>query len=162
MIWKSGADVSITNGGGIRASIEPGNITVGNIITVLPFGNYVITKELTGKDIKDALEHGLKDMPNSAGSMAQFGGLTVTADITKPAGQRVVDIKLTNGKKFSETDKYVVASNDFMANGGDGYVMFKGKKDIANFAALDEVTAEYIKSTGKVPANADGRLVIKK
>lgn len=162
MVWKSGADMSLTNGGGIRASIETGEITVGNVITVLPFGNYVITKELTGADIKAVLEHGLKDMPNSAGHTAQFGGITLDLDLTKPAGERVTNIKFKNGKEFDLNANYVVATNDFMAVGGDGYEAFKGKKEVANYPGLDEVLIEYIKEKGITSKTPEGRLNIKK
>lgn len=162
MVWKSEADMALTNGGGIRASINPGEVTVGDVITVLPFGNYVITKELTGADIKAALEHGFKDMPNAAGSLAQVGGITVDVDTTKPAGERVSNIAFKNGKKFDETATYVVATNDFMAVGGDGYGMFKGKKEVANFPGLDEVLIEFIQKNGVTTKKADGRVKVKK
>lgn len=162
MMWKSGADISITNGGGIRASINQGDITVGDVISVLPFGNYVITKELTGKDIKDALEHGFRDLPNVAGSLAQIGGMTVNVDITQPAGNRVSNIKLKNGKKFNLNSKYLVATNDFMAIGGDDYLMFKGRKEVANFPGLDEILIDYIKVKGITAKKADGRVKIKR
>ncbi|MGL5124223.1 MAG: bifunctional metallophosphatase/5'-nucleotidase, partial [Fusobacteriaceae bacterium] len=148
MIWKSNADMSLTEGGGIRASINQGDITVGDIINVLPFGNYVITKELTGKDIKDVLEHGFKDLPNVAGSLAQVGGITVEVDITKPMGERVSNIKFKNGKVFNLSSKYIVATNDFVAVGGDEYIMFKGKKEVANYPGLDEILIDYIKVKG--------------
>lgn len=162
ILWKSGADMSVTNGGGIRASIETGDITVGNVISVLPFGNYVVTKELTGKDIKDVLEHGFKDMPNSAGSLAQVGGISLTVDLNKSYGERVSNIKFKNGKKFDLNKKYVVATNDFMAIGGDKYETFKGKKEIANYAGLDEIVVEYINTKGIIPNKADGRVKVKK
>ncbi|MGL5542158.1 MAG: bifunctional metallophosphatase/5'-nucleotidase [Fusobacteriaceae bacterium] len=162
MVWKSGADMSLTNGGGIRASINAGDITVGDVVTVLPFGNYVVTKELTGADIKAALEHGFKDTPKSAGSQAQVGGITLNLDTTKPAGERVSNIRFKNGKKFTLTGKYVVATNDFMAVGGDSYAMFKGKKEIANYPGLDEVVIEYIREKGITAQKADGRVKTKK
>lgn len=162
MVWKSGSDMALTNGGGIRASIKPGDITVGDVITVLPFGNYVVTKEMTGADIKAALEHGFKDTPNAAGSQAQIGGITVNVDTTKPAGERVSNIRFRNGKKFDMNRKYVVATNDFMAVGGDGYSMFKGKREVANFPGLDEVVIEYIQKKGITTKKADGRVKVKK
>ncbi len=148
MLWKTNADMAITNGGGIRASIDEGQITIGEVITVLPFGNYVITKELTGQEIKDTLEYGYSFAPNEAGSYAQIGGITRTLDLTKPVGQRVSNIKFKNGKKFNLKSKYIVATNDFMAVGGDGYSKFKEKKELANFPGLDEILVEYIKTKG--------------
>lgn len=162
MVWKSGADISLTNGGGIRASINAGDITVGNVITVLPFGNYVVTKELTGADIKAALEHGFKDTPKSAGSQAQIGGVTLDLDTTKPVGERVSNIRFKNGKRFNMNTKYSVATNDFMAVGGDGYATFKGKRELANYPGLDEVVIEYITEKGITTEKVDGRVKIKK
>lgn len=161
ILWKSGADLSITNGGGIRASISQGDITVGDVINVLPFGNYGVSKELTGQDIKDALEHGFKYLPDVAGSLAQIGGITLNLDISQPIGKRVSNIKFKNGKKFDLLSTYIVATNDFMAIGGDDYLMFKNKKEIANFPGLDEILIEYIKVKGITSTTVDKRVNIK-
>lgn len=162
MIAKTKADVALTNGGGIRSSINEGTITVGNIITVLPFGNYVITKEITGADLKTALEHGLSKYPDSNGAFPQFGGIVVDFDPKKPVGQRITNITFKNKKKFNPKAKYIIATNDFMAVGGDGYESLKSGKEVAHYPGLDEVLVEYIQKGAKIPAKADGRLKIKK
>ena len=161
MIAKTGADVALTNGGGIRTSINEGSITVGDIISVLPFGNYVITKEITGADLKAALEHGLSKYPDSNGGFPQFAGIKVEMDSKKPAGQRINKITFNNNKKFDPKSKYTIATNDFMAVGGDDYTSLKNGKQIAHYPALDEILIEYIKSGVKLPAKADGRLKVK-
>lgn len=147
MIWKTGADVALTNGGGIRASINAGDITVGDVITVLPFGNYVVTKEVKGSDLKAALEHGLRAYPESLGGLSQVAGLTVKFDPKKPEGQKISEIKI-KGKLLNPNKTYVVATNDFMAVGGDGYETLKPGKEIAHFGGLDEVLIEYIQKVG--------------
>ncbi|MCJ8341662.1 MAG: 5'-nucleotidase C-terminal domain-containing protein [Cetobacterium sp.] len=147
MIWKTEADIAITNGGGIRASINEGNITVGDIISVLPFGNYVITKELTGQQIKDALEHGLRAYPESLGGLCQIAGLEVKFNPKNTEGKKVVSIK-KDGRDLDLNRTYLVATNDFMAAGGDGYSSLKAGKEIGHFPGLDEVLIEYIKENG--------------
>ncbi|MGL5054678.1 MAG: bifunctional metallophosphatase/5'-nucleotidase [Fusobacteriaceae bacterium] len=162
LVWKTNADMSMTNGGGIRASIEEGNITVGDVVNVLPFGNYAVTKELTGAQIKASLEEGFKDAPNAAGSYAQIGGITLNLDLTKPKGQRVSNIKFKNGKKFQIDKKYVVATNDFMAAGGDDYSEFKNGREIANYSGMDEILIQYISSISKISGAPDDRVKTKK
>nr|WP_307775101.1 bifunctional UDP-sugar hydrolase/5'-nucleotidase [uncultured Cetobacterium sp.] len=147
MIWKTGADVAITNGGGIRASINPGEVTVGDVISVLPFGNYVITKEITGANLQKAVEHGLREYPNSLGGMAQIAGMTVKFNVKNPAYRRVLEIKVGD-KKLDPNKVYTVATNDFMAAGGDGYSSLATGKEVAHYGGLDEVLIEYIQQVG--------------
>lgn len=147
MLWKTNADVAITNGGGIRASINPGEVTVGDVITVLPFGNYVITKEITGENLQKAVEHGLRAYPESLGGMAQVAGMTVKFNVKNPEYRRVLEIKVA-GKKLDPKKTYTVATNDFMAAGGDGYSSLATGKEISHFGGLDEVLIDYIKEVG--------------
>lgn len=147
MIWKTNADVAITNGGGIRASINPGEVTVGDIISVLPFGNYVITKEITGENLQKAVEHGLRSYPESLGGMAQIAGMTVKFNVKNPEYRRVLEIKVGN-EKLNPKKIYTVATNDFMAAGGDGYSSLATGKEISHFGGLDEVLIEYIQKVG--------------
>ncbi|MGL5279768.1 MAG: bifunctional metallophosphatase/5'-nucleotidase [Cetobacterium sp.] len=147
MLWKTGADVALTNGGGIRASINPGEVTVGDIISVLPFGNYVITKEVKGSDLQKAVENGIRSYPESLGAMAQVSGMTVKFNVKNPAYRRVLEIKVGN-EKLDPNKTYVVATNDFMAAGGDGYSSLAGGKELGHYPALDEVLIEYIQKVG--------------
>ncbi len=156
MLDKTGADVAITNGGGIRASIKAGSVTKGDVLTVLPFGNYVVVKELKGSDIKSALELGVSTYPAALGGYAQTAGLTFRFDSTKPTGNRVVEVKV-NGLSLDPAKTYKVATNDFMAVGGDNYTMLKNGPTLGEYPALDEILIEYIQTKGFGAAVTDGR-----
>jgi 2',3'-cyclic-nucleotide 2'-phosphodiesterase (5'-nucleotidase family) len=157
MIEETGADVAITNGGGIRSSIRVGDVTKGDIITVLPFGNYVVTKKVKGQDILDAIEHGLSAYPEPEGSFPQIGGMTVVFDSAKPAGDRVVEIKI--GDEILDLNKdYILATNDFMAAGGDDYTMFADDAIYNEYQGLDEILIKYMKSNGTDGAVEDNRI----
>ncbi len=159
MIALTDADAAITNGGGIRASIDVGEITKGDVITVLPFGNYIVTKSLTGADIKAALEHGLSAYPESAGSFSQVSGITYTIDLNRDAADRVVNIQV-GGQPLDLDKEYVVATNDFMAAGGDNYTMFADKETVNEYMALDEALIEYISAQEEVDITVDGRMSV--
>lgn len=159
MLAASGADMAITNGGGIRASIDVGDITMGEIITVLPFGNYVIVKEYTGAQILAALEHGTANYPNLAGSFAQVAGATFTLDLNAEAGKRVKDVKI-GGQPLDLEKTYKVATNDFMAVGGDDYTMLKDGKLVVELPGLDEVLIEYVKGLESIPAEVRPRMTV--
>lgn len=159
MLAASGADMAITNGGGIRASIDVGDITMQEIITVLPFGNYVVVKEYTGAQILAALEHGTASYPAVAGSFPQVAGVTYTLDLNEEAGKRVTDVKI-NGSALDLDKTYKVATNDFMAVGGDGYTMLKEGNLIVELPGLDEVLIEYVKGLESIPAAVQSRMTV--
>lgn len=159
MLAASGADMAITNGGGIRASIDVGDITMEEIITVLPFGNYVVVKEYKGAQILAALEHGTKNYPEPAGGFAQVAGVTFTLDLNEEAGKRVKDVKIGN-EPLDLEKTYKVATNDFMAAGGDDYTMLKEGKLVTELAALDEILIEYIKGLETIPAEVRPRMTV--
>lgn len=141
------ADVAITNGGGIRASIDKGDITMGEILTSFPFTNFVVGLEVKGSDILAALEHGVDKAPESAGKFPHVSGITFSYDITKTAGHRVTDVMI-NGEKIDNNKIYKLATNDFVSIGGDDYKMFVGAKKYAENALLSDVLVEYIKENG--------------
>lgn len=153
------ADIAFTNGGNIRTSIEPGEITRSEIINVLPFGNIVVTKKVSGKDVLAALELGVSAYPASLGGFPHVGGMTFAFDPTKPVGQRVYDVKV-KGQPLDLNKTYTFATNDFIAAGGDNYTMLKDLPKIAEYGALDEVVANYIKSKGTVHPVVEGRVVV--
>ena len=158
MIKTTGADVAITNGGGIRESISAGTITKGDVLTVFPFTNFAVTLEVNGSVIKQALEHGLSEAPNSAGKFPQIGGMTVKYDTTKPAGQRVTEITI-NGETCDANKTYTLVTNDFMAIGGDGYEMFKGQTKLAEYELISEIFENAIKEASPIAPEADGRMM---
>jgi 2',3'-cyclic-nucleotide 2'-phosphodiesterase (5'-nucleotidase family) len=122
--------IALQNGGGVRTTVNAGDITLAKVIEVLPFGNTLAIMDLKGSEIKAALEHGLKTAPATAnGAFLQVSGLKVTYDSTKPAGEKVqtIQVKGTDGTyaALDLTKNYFVATNIFTAKGGDGFDMLK-------------------------------------
>ena len=152
MLSETKADIALTNGGGIRDSIAKGDITKGDVLQVLPFGNYIVTIEATGQQIIDALNHGLVV---GAGSFTHFAGMEVKVkevkneDITR---YEVVSITI-DGKEIDKNSKYTVATNDFLAVGGDDYTMLSECKLLNEFSSLDEALIKYIQSEGEAGIN---------
>lgn len=144
------ADVVITNGGGIRASIKAGDVTVGDVFTVLPFGNAMTVIEVTGQDIVDALNHGVKDYPNPAGQFSHVSGITFDLVAGKPS--KATNVKV-DGAPIDLSKTYTLATNDFMAVGGDGYDMFKGKTQKALYGSLAKIVEDYIRQLTKENPN---------
>lgn len=121
--------IALQNGGGIRASIDAGEITLAEVQTVMPFGNALAIMELKGSEIKAALEHSVSLAPASNGAFLHVSGLRFTYDSREPAGNRVKTIEVkedgTNYVPLEDNKTYFVATNTFIAKGGDGYTMFK-------------------------------------
>jgi 5'-nucleotidase / UDP-sugar diphosphatase len=159
MVEVTGADFALTNGGGIRSSIDVGPITKGEVITVLPFGNFIQTKKVTGKDVKAALENGASGYPSNHGAFAHVSGLTYKIDDTKPAGERVHSVTI-QGKPLDLNKTYSMATNDFLAAGGDNYEMFKGLTHTGDYPALDEAVISFIKGKGKMSPATEGRIAV--
>ncbi|HHX62715.1 MAG TPA: LysM peptidoglycan-binding domain-containing protein [Epulopiscium sp.] len=159
MLHQTNADVAITNGGGLRASIEKGDITQGQVITVLPFGNYVKMIEVKGSTLLAAMERGVSSYPELDGGFPQVGGMTYTFNASKPANERITEI-LVGGKKLDESKTYKLATNDFMSIGGDNYTMFKDAPLLGEFPGLDEATIAYLTVIGdKIPSDVRGTVV---
>ncbi len=137
MIWKTGADVALTNGGGIRASIKPGNITIRDVLTVLPFGNTLYVIELKGSDLQKVFEYAAT-VPNGQGAFLQVGGATWKAE-----GGKLTEV-LVGGKPIDPEKIYKVVTNDYMAGGGDGYTVLKGQPGYNTFYVMADVLTEYI------------------
>ncbi len=140
---ESGAQIALLNGGTIRTSIAAGNITKGDILEVLPFGNYIVTKKLNGSNLRAALERAVKALPEENGGFLQVSGLTFSVDRSAPAGGRVKDV-LIDGKPLDIAAEYTVAVNDFMAAGGDGFSTIAKAKTQGEFLALDEALMRQI------------------
>lgn len=120
--------IALQNGGGIRASIEPGPITYGEVLTVLPFGNALAIMEVTGQELKDALEHSVREYPKENGGFLHVSGMFFNYDGKAPVGERVLSAFVDTGDgEFTELDMeetYTVATNTFTAKGGDGFASF--------------------------------------
>jgi 2',3'-cyclic-nucleotide 2'-phosphodiesterase (5'-nucleotidase family) len=157
------ADVAITNGGGIRGDTvyAPGTeLTRRDVLTELPFGNRTVKLEVTGDVIRQALEHGLSQVEEGAGRFPQVSGMIVTADLKAPAGSRVKQVTV-GGAPLDPARTYTLATNDFMARGGDGYAMFEGARELlsARDARLmaNDVMA-YVSGKREVAPKVEGRI----
>lgn len=160
------ADVAITNGGGLRGNTEyPAGhaITRKDVLTELPFGNRTMKLQVTGATILAALENGFSEIEDGGGRFPQVSGLKVEFDPAKPKGARVLAVE-ANGKPLDVNAKYTIATNDFMANGGDGYAVFREAKPLltARDAKLmaNDVMA-YITARKTVSPAVEGRIVKK-
>ncbi len=164
-----GAEIGFVNGGSIRADLtyEPGVLTKRDVLSILPFNNPIVKVELTGKVLKEVLEHGVaRSGPgedHEPGRFPQIAGLRFEYDVTKPAGSRVVSLTV-GGQAVEDTKTYTVATSDFLVSrGGDGYTMFKSGKLLttAEEAPKDsEVFEQAIKSAPNATIGpvTDGRI----
>ncbi|AWN22305.1 multifunctional 2',3'-cyclic-nucleotide 2'-phosphodiesterase/5'-nucleotidase/3'-nucleotidase [Deinococcus irradiatisoli] len=159
---NGGAVIGLVNGGGVRASIDKGPITYEEAITVQPFGNTLTLLDLTGAELKQALEYGVATWAEGKGQFLNVSkGMSYTFDLSKPAGQRLVSASL-NGQPLDDTKTYTVAVNTFTAKGGDGFDVFKNTKGRRiDTGTLDiDLLVNYIKSMPDVAAQNEGRIVI--
>ena len=176
LVWKAtqegeAVDAAITNGGGIRATIEAGDITKKDINTVLPFGNTLSIVKVTGAELLEALEASTYCTPDSIGGFPQVSGIVYTIDGTKtydagdvyegstyhaPKTIRRVTIQSVGGKAFNLRTVYTIATNDFLAAGGDTYYAFKTASVNYDLGIpMDEVVMDYVKTELKGVVSAE-------
>ncbi len=178
---RYGTDFAITNSGGLRADLTcpivdsatdfcppfsgPNfDITSGQVLTVLPFGNSVVTLSLTGSELKDMLENGVSAMPGSSGRFAQVSGLCFSYDIDAAVGSRVTGAVWQNPDgtcsatpvDMTAGSTYTLATNDFMASGGDGYPVLISRATTREL--MDQVTAEYVMANTPISPAINGRI----
>ncbi len=158
-----GMTIAITNGGGLRSSIDGGPVSMGEVLSVLPFQNTVATFQLKGSDIVAALENGLSQIEEGAGRFPQVSGLKYSFDRSKPAGSRVVSVEVKEGDAFAPLDPaktYGVVSNNYMRSGGDGYSVFaKSGMNAYDFGPnLELVVADYLSAHRPYKPYTDGRI----
>ena len=160
-----GATIAIQNGGGLRASIDAGEITKGEVITVLPFSNTLATVDISGADVIEALENGVSDVENAAGRFPQVAGLKYSYTLAKPAGERVSDVMVGSGESFAPIDEdatYTIVTNNYNRGGGDGYATFAEGDNAYDFGPpLEEVLSDFIaKQGGEYTPFTDGRITV--
>lgn len=179
-----GADIGLSNGGGVRASIKAGNITYNDTLTVFPFGNMGCVVEATGQQIKDALEMASRNCPAENGGFLQVSGLTYTINtsvtpsvqldekgnfIKVTGSYRVSDI-MVGGAPLDVNKTYTVASHNYMLkSAGDGMTMFKGSNVLRDNVMTDvDLLSAFIRSNlgGNVGADygnpaGQGRITVK-
>jgi len=160
------ADVAIMNGGGIRSGrvYPPGaEITRRDVLAELPFDNRLVVVEITGAELKAAIENGLSQLPNAGGRFPQVSGMTVEANIRRPPGSRVTSIRV-GGQPLDETKVYRVATNDFLARGSDGYTMFADAPRLVpdvDAPLLANDVMVHVRNIGTVKTGVEGRIVLK-
>lgn len=155
-----GSDIAVTNGGGIRASINAGEIKVADIYSVLPFDNTLVVVEMMGMDIIDALEHSVRALPEQSGGFLQVSGLTFEVDPKAQPGGRVINVRV-NGERISASKYYTVATNDFLAAGGDEYDVFKNARLVADTGImLRDVMVDYVLKQETLTEPEAGRIII--
>lgn len=176
MRWETGAQIAIMNGGGVRADIDEGEITLGEVLTVQPFNNLLSVFEATGADVIAALENGVSQIAlNDAGQVARGGasgrfpqvsGIRYSYDPTQEAGSRIVSVEVQAADgSFSPIDEaatYTMVTNNFVRTGGDGYSVFaENAINPYDFGRSDyEVTAEYMASISPITIEVEGRITI--
>lgn len=159
-----GVQVVIQNGGGLRASIDAGEVTMGEIISVLPFQNTLATFELSGADIIASLEHGVSGIEEGAGRFPQVAGIRYSFDPNVPANEgRIQSVEIEENGEWAPLDEgatYLVATNNFMRNGGDGYALFaeNGQNAYDYGPGLEVVLADYLRENSPYEPALDGRI----
>jgi 2',3'-cyclic-nucleotide 2'-phosphodiesterase (5'-nucleotidase family)/predicted AlkP superfamily phosphohydrolase/phosphomutase len=176
-----GTDFAITNSGGLRDALTcpttdnpsdfcppytppPYPISRGQVLTVLPFGNIVVTLMLTGAELKTMLENGVS-LTGAQGRFPQVSGLCFTYDVSAPAGSRVtgavrqaVDGSCTGAAiDLTAASTYTLAENDFMSTGGDGYPNFFARATTRDI--MDQVLADYVTANSPISPAIQGRIV---
>lgn len=146
------ADIALQNAGGIRESIEQGNISIGTAYAVLPFNNSLYVLKMTGSVIASVLECGVT---KGGGAFPYVAGARYTADMTKPVGSRVthVDVLTKDGKwqPLDATQTYSVVTNAYLAGGGDGYAMLKSIRNRYDTGFVDALAfIEYVEKENKI------------
>ena len=162
-LLETGADVAFENAGGIRASVEKGDVTYGDIIGISPYGNYIVTKEISGKALKEILELALEiqsqciaandsgeydSWPQSSGSYLQFGGMTVVYAPDKEEGSRVLSVTVKD-EPLDLDKKYLVATNNFVAE-SSYYTQLAEAEELGQFSACEEALIKFFRQPADI------------
>ncbi|MER5172190.1 bifunctional metallophosphatase/5'-nucleotidase [Thioclava kandeliae] len=164
-VKDQGITIAITNGGGLRASLPAGDVTMGDVLTVLPFQNTLATFDAKGSVIVAALENGASQMEEVAGRFSQVGGLKYTVTPSAEAGSRISDVMVMKDGDWAPIDPeatYGVVTNNYVRAGGDGYAMFgTDATNVYDYGPdLADVLAEYMAANGPVKPYTDGRITV--
>lgn len=160
-VADQGIQIAFQNSGGIRASIDAGEVTMGEVLTVLPFQNTLSTFQVTGATMIAALENGASQIEEGAGRFPQVAGMSFTVDQSQEPGARVSDI-MVGGAPIDPDAVYGVVSNNYVRNGGDGYSMFVDAMNAYDYGPdLADVTAEFIAANAPYQPFTDGRITMK-
>lgn len=157
-LLETGADVAFENAGGIRDSIAAGEVTYGDVLNVSPYGNYVVTKSMTGAEIISMMETSLDIMKSNiasndagdydgwvsnSGNVLQFAGMQITYDLSQEKGSRVVSCTI-QGESVEADRAYVVAMNNYLATDTADYPELAGKANVNEYGACEDILTDYL------------------
>lgn len=141
-----GAEVALVNGGSLRAAIPPGEVSRGQLLTAIPFGNTVVLREYTGRQLLAALEHGVAGEGGRGPALLQTAGMRYTVDASRPAGSRIVSVDIVSAgdatAPLAAERHYRVVLPAYLARGGDGYGMLREGRALPLAAMTDVELAE--------------------
>ena len=172
--FASDAEIAIANGGDIRADLPSGVITMGDVISVLPFGNTLMVKDITPAVLFEVLENGVSGIvvnddftidyeQSPQGRFPQISGFSFTYDPSAPVGNRVQSVTLDDGRELSPDDNTTtisLASSNYLMTGGDEYTMLEDIPVSRELGSADEALAEYIRKHTPVNTPSEGRIMI--
>lgn len=167
MLWRmrpQGAQIALQNGGGLRASLRAGPVTMGDVLTVLPFQNTISIFDLRGADLVAALEHGVARVEEGSGAFLQVAGLRYAWDPARPPGNRLLRAEMRTGdstwQPVDPGQTYRVVTNDFLRTGGDGFQMLATAAiDPVDFGpGVEDAVVQWVARNGSVAIRADGRI----
>ena len=160
------ADAAVMNGGGIRGGrvYPPGTaISRRDVLAELPFGNRAVVVEIAGRDLRRALEEGLAQWPNISGRFPQVSGIALEVDARRAPGERIVAIAV-GGVALDPDRRYRVATNDFLARGGDGYAGFHNAKlltPLDDAPPLLNLVMNHMSRLGTIRTTVENRIMMK-
>jgi 2',3'-cyclic-nucleotide 2'-phosphodiesterase/3'-nucleotidase len=159
--WEE-ADIGLTNGGGIRGErvFPAGLLRKRDVAELLPFANYATLLRLSGAQVVQALENGVSQVAEGGGRFPQVSGVAFAYDPTVPVGGRVREVTV-GGAPLDADAQYTVATNDFMASGGDGYSMLQESEVLIPSTAgplLANLVMEYVQARGTITPTVEGRI----
>ncbi len=165
-VADQGVTIALVNSGGLRASIDAGEVTMGEVLTVLPFQNTLSTFEVSGAVLVEALENGVSQYEEKAGRFLQVAGMKYAFDVSQPAGSRISDVEvLVGGDAWAPIDPaadYLVVSNNYVRQGGDGFSVFVDAAKAYDYGPdLADVVAEFIAANAPYQPYLDGRITRK-
>ena len=163
-VAAQGVTIALANSGGLRASIDSGEITMGEVLTVLPFQNTLSTFQITGAGLLAALENGVSQVEEAAGRFPQVAGMKYTWDPSKkPEDGRIVEAMVMLDGKWGPIEPdtlYSVVTNNYVRGGGDGFKMFAtdGQNAYDYGPSMEDVVAEYLAKSAPYKPYTDGRI----
>jgi 5'-nucleotidase/UDP-sugar diphosphatase len=162
-VSDKGYNIALQNSGGIRASIDLGEVTMGEVLTVLPFQNTLATFKVTGEQLLAALENGVSQVEDVKGRFPQVSGLRFSFDTSIASGEgRIQSVEVDQNGSWVPLDikaTYGVVSNNFIRGGGDGYKMFRQATDVYDFGPdLADIVADFLAKNPNYQTSVEGRI----